>query len=146
MKSTITTLSLVLASALIAHAEPGDKKEKGPRGGRPLPPEVVAKFDKDGDGKLSEEERKAAFEARKAEMLAKFDKDGDGKLSDEEKEAAREAQKAEFIKKFDKDGDGKVSAEERPKRPGGADRPGPGGEKGKGKGPKGGKGKGKKAE
>jgi Ca2+-binding EF-hand superfamily protein len=53
--------------------------------------EMIAKFDKDGDGKLNEEERKAAHAAMEKEMLAKFDKDGDGKLSDEEKKAAREA-------------------------------------------------------
>ena len=51
--------------------------------------DMMKKFDKDGDGKLSDEERAAAREARKAEqekaMLAKFDKDGDGKLNDAEK-------------------------------------------------------------
>lgn len=36
------------------------------------------------------EEMKARQEARKAEMLKKYDKDGDGKLSDEEKKAMRE--------------------------------------------------------
>ena len=71
----------------------------GPGGNRPLPEAIVKKYDKDGDGKLSEEERtamqtemKAAREARQKEMLAKFDKDGDGKLSDEERKAANEAQ------------------------------------------------------
>ena len=48
---------------------------------------MIKKFDKDGDGKLNEEERKAAEEARKAEMLKRFDKDGDGKISDEERKA-----------------------------------------------------------
>lgn len=72
---------------------------------------ILKKFDKDGDGKLSKEERKAMQEewlkdhpeaakrmeemkarqeARKAEILKKYDKDGDGKLSDEEKKAMRE--------------------------------------------------------
>ncbi len=36
------------------------------------------------------EEMKARQEARKAEILKKYDKDGDGKLSDEEKKAMRE--------------------------------------------------------
>lgn len=79
------------------------------------------------------EEMKARQEARKAEMLKKYDKDGDGKLSDEEKKAMREdwaknhpeaakrmeemkarheAYVADMIKKFDKDGDGKLSPEE----------------------------------
>ena len=67
---------------------------------------------------------------RKAEMLKKFDKDGDGKLSDEEKSTLRAEmqnrrgggrdrkqwtpeQRDEMLKKFDKDGDGKLSDEER---------------------------------
>lgn len=79
------------------------------------------------------EEMKARQEARKAEMLKKYDKDGDGKLSDEEKKTMREdwaknhpeaakrmeemkarheAYVADMIKKFDKDGDGKLSPEE----------------------------------
>ena len=56
--------------------------------------EILKKFDKDGDGKLSQEERqamredrKAEIEARHADMIKKFDKDGDGKLSDEERAA-----------------------------------------------------------
>ena len=58
-------------------------------------------FDKDGDGKLSDEERKAMMEEMQKrrpnvgpqfqEMMKKFDKDGDGKLSDEERKAMREA-------------------------------------------------------
>ena len=67
--------------------------------------------------------------ARKAEMLKKFDKDGDGKLSDEEKSTLRAEiqnhrrgrdrkqwtpeQRDEMLKKFDTDGDGKLSQEER---------------------------------
>lgn len=95
---------------------------------------VVAKYDKDGDGKLSEAEREALqadgkqiMEAKKAEMLKKLDKDGDGKVSKEERQASREewakahpeeaakreAKRAEKLKKFDKDGDGKISKEER---------------------------------
>ena len=63
--------------------------------------EMTKKFDKDGDGKLNDEEREAArkeFGGRgrgpggaggREEFMKKFDKDGDGKLSDEEREAAR---------------------------------------------------------
>ena len=58
----------------------------------PPPPELVKKFDKDGDGKLSEDERKAMREAMQAkmeerhkEMLEKYDADKDGKLSEEER-------------------------------------------------------------
>ena len=81
---------------------------------------MLERFDKDGDGKLSEEERAAARaemqkrrEAgglkgngaeKRAEMLKKFDKDGDGKLSDDERAAMREAMKG-------KDGKPKKKAE-----------------------------------
>ena len=92
--------------------------------------DAIKEFDKDGDGKLNEEERKAMMEARMAmgeklrmEREKKFDKDGDGKLSDEERKAMMEAmqkrrpnagpQFQEMMKKFDKDGDGKLNEEER---------------------------------
>ena len=50
---------------------------------------MMAKYDADGDGELSETERKAAHEARRAEVLAKFDADGDGELNEAERKAAR---------------------------------------------------------
>ena len=143
-----TNTLIVIAAAIglsgAAYAEEG-KKERPPH---KLPPEILEKFDKDGDGKLNEEEREAAKAARgemeanrKKEMLAKFDKDGDGKLSEEEKKAAHEAMKKKMLEKFDKDGDGELSEEEKsemrkamPHRPGGPDG------KGKGKGERPGKG------
>ena len=58
---------------------------------------VLAKYDTDKDGKLSDEEIavlqadvKKAQEAKKAAILKKFDKDGDGKLSKEERKAMQE--------------------------------------------------------
>ncbi len=59
---------------------------------KPVPPGVLKKFDKDGDGKLSDEEKaawKAARDGEKKAMLEKYDADKDGKLSDEEKAAAK---------------------------------------------------------
>lgn len=55
---------------------------------------LLKKFDKDGDGELSREERKAIEQAsleRKQAYIKKFDKDGDGKLSAAEEEAAKKA-------------------------------------------------------
>jgi Ca2+-binding EF-hand superfamily protein len=89
--------------------------------------EALKQFDKDGDGKLSEDERKAMMEARKAMgdkmRLAhekEFDKNGDGKLDDAEKAAMMEARKTmreQFMqareKEFDKNGDGKLDDAER---------------------------------
>lgn len=80
-------------------------------------------FDKDGDGKVSDQERadmKAAWavrwESRQKEMLAKFDKDGDGELSVEEKAEARKSGAGEMRKKIfaelDKNGDGKIATDE----------------------------------
>ncbi len=126
-KTLILILSATFATGLVLA---DDKRERRkPTGERRGPlQEMIKKFDKDGDGKLNEEERQAArkaFVARRGaaggrpflgEILKRFDKDGDGKLSDEERAAARaEGQKrrAELMKKFDKDGDSKLSPEER---------------------------------
>jgi len=101
------------------------------RGRRPLPPELreklLEKFDEDGDGHLSPEERKAARQAlrdrmkeRHEKMLEKFDADSDGKLNEDERQAARQAHRdrmkerhEKMLEKFDADGDGQLSKEER---------------------------------
>lgn len=145
----LITLGVLLGSGLFAIAQDGpppggpEGKDRPKRPHGPPPAEVIKQFDKDGDGKLNEEERAAMQEARKAKMaemhkamLEKYDADGDGKLSEDERSKAREDRKAQVLKEFDKDGDGKLSKEERdamPKPPGGPG--GPGGRKGKGKGP-----------
>ncbi len=74
--------------------------------------DALKEFDKDGDGKLNEQERAARFEQMRKAREKAFDKDGDGKLDDAEKAAMAEAFKARE-KAFDKDGDGKLSDEER---------------------------------
>ena len=128
-------LALITAS-FSAHAQTPQKAEAPvQKAGTPVAfpqrmnmrAEALKQFDKDGDGKLNEEERKAMMEARKAmgEKMRKdrekeFDKNGDGNLDDAEKTAMLEAQKArmekfrmEREKPFDKDGDGKLSDAER---------------------------------
>ena len=92
------------------------KKAREERGGKPGQPgrpgqpgggdgkmreEVLKRFDKNGDGKLNDEEKAAAKKAHdergggdgkmREEILKRFDKDGDGKLNDEEKAAAKKA-------------------------------------------------------
>ena len=149
----ITPLCILLGTCLIAGAQGNPDKPGKPHRKGPPPPEVIKEFDKDGDGKLSEEERKAmrgameqrnkekfkefdkdgdgklSEEERKAmgpmnkEKFKEFDKDGDGKLSEEEQKAMREARKAMWMKKFDKDGDGKLSDEERKAMPERPNRP-----------------------
>ena len=51
--------------------------------------EIFKKYDKNGDGKLDDEERAALRKDREAEMLKKYDKNGDGKLDDGERQAMR---------------------------------------------------------
>ncbi len=97
----------------------------------------IVQWDEDGDGKLSDAERKEmetkqaewkkrAEESRRKWMLQRWDKDKDGKLSQEElaaqktyqdqrkrrTEQARKEQ-AELRDKHDADGDGKLDADER---------------------------------
>ena len=65
MKITFILLSMVFACfCLLANPEKG-KKKGGPSGDRPSREEIIKKFDKDGDGKLSDEEK---AEARKTMM------------------------------------------------------------------------------
>jgi len=101
------TLTLIGASALIlglstSFAEDSKKGDK--EGKRPSKEEILAKFDTDGDGELSETEKAAAKAFKEAnkgsrpskeEMLETYDTDGDGELSSDEKKAMREAIKAE---------------------------------------------------
>ncbi len=74
--------------------------------------ETLKMFDKDGDGKLNDDERAAMREQMRKNREKKFDTNGDGKLDDTERAAMLEARKA-HVKEFDKDGDGKLSDEER---------------------------------
>ena len=112
---------LVAGATTYAVAQPGGGSDVGH--GKP---EMIQKFDKNGDGKLDDAERadkKAAFAARRAEhkqqMLAKFDKNGDGKLDDAERAqmkaafaAERDAKLAERFAAMDKNGDGRLSLDE----------------------------------
>ena len=146
MKLLLTFVSMILLTiGLVAKPE---KKGKGDRPSRPSKEEIIKKFDKDGDGKLSEEEKaeiRKSMANRKppAHIIEKFDKDGDGKLSDEERAEIRK----EMMAKFDKDGDGKLSPDERKAameaRSKLSQGKGKGAGKGKGKGEGKGKGKGK---
>ncbi len=158
MKITFFALSMMLSCLCFAAKPEKEKKTGGPAGDRPNKEEILKKFDKDGDGKLNEEEKAQARKTMTANrrvppfVLEKFDKDGDGELNDEEKAEARKAmeeRRKEMIGKFDKDGDGKLNEEERKAAMAERSKPGEkaGGEKpeGKGKKPEG-KGKGKKPE
>jgi len=75
--------------------------------------EMLEKFDSDGNGELSAEERKEARTAMRQHFLGKHDTDGDGELSEVERKAAKAAMRQRFVEKHDTDGDGELSEEER---------------------------------
>ena len=123
MNTTLTMIALALAGSLAVQAqEPAPEGQRERRPNRQMPPEVLKEFDKDGDGKLNEEEAKAARQARQAKAeearkkaLEKYDTDKDGKLSDEERKVLRadlEAKHKALLEKYDADKDGKLSPTE----------------------------------
>ncbi len=100
-----------------------------PHGSRPRRP--GARFDTDGDGRLSETERHAARkdyegriesfrQQRRKRMFRETDTDGDGWLSDEERRSAGhllrdwfQRRHTELLRKYDSDGDGTLNPQER---------------------------------
>jgi Ca2+-binding EF-hand superfamily protein len=92
--------------------------------------EILKRFDKNGDGKLDEDEKAAAKEANRDETngrqakarerlgkraLEKFDKNNDGKLDEAERAEMAKAIETDprLVKRFDKDGDGKLNDAEK---------------------------------
>jgi Ca2+-binding EF-hand superfamily protein len=145
--TTIITAGL-LGSGMVLADDNDKPSDRGPGKGGPnreeMRKKILEKFDKDGDGKLSEAEQAEAREAgkkRAEEFFAKLDKNGDGKISQDE--APEEMW--QNLSKADKDGDGAVGKEElaaaRAARGGGKGGPGKG-DPGKGGLGKGGPGKG----
>lgn len=118
MEALLRKLGLACLSGLLAFTCTASAQEEGAKGERPRPRKdkihgkLLEKFDEDGDGKLNEEERRAAqefmnkmrekrgSEGRRGDrddhhkrLLEKFDEDGDGKLNEEERKAAQAAMK-----------------------------------------------------
>ncbi len=100
---------------------------------KPAHHRFLEKYDQDGDGVISGEEKDAAraemrgdrrgrgadFD-RREEFMKRADTNGDGVLSDEERAQARERMRQrrerfreEALRRFDRDGDGMLSDEER---------------------------------
>lgn len=84
-KMFLLTLGLSL-SGLFAQAADGEAKPAAP----PSREEIIKKYDKNGDGKLDQDERAAYMKDRQAEAIKKYDKNGDGKLDEAELQARRE--------------------------------------------------------
>jgi Ca2+-binding EF-hand superfamily protein len=94
---------------------------------RPSREEVMAEFDVDGDGELSESEMEAMEAARDARELVEFDANGDGVISDDERPQRPDRgrvngvggpdgngpSREEMLAEFDADGDGELSESER---------------------------------
>ena len=78
------------------------------RQGRRAPKRLIEKFDSDGDGKLSAEERKAAHD----DLVAKADTDGDGKVSREERRAFVQGQQGKKFDELDANDDNVISYDE----------------------------------
>ena len=97
----------LLGLALFALASGARAEGSSEKAEKPVPPGALKKFDKDGDGKLNEEERaawKAHMAAEHKAKLEKYDTDKDGVLSAHEKAAAKaEHEKAMREKKEKKE-------------------------------------------
>ena len=107
-KMLAMTLALSLGG-LIAGAAEGENKPKpvipapgAPPAGVSRIPEAYKKYDKNGDGKLDEEERKplqmerqALAKQRQEDLLKKYDKNTDGQLDEAEKKVMLEDRKKE---------------------------------------------------
>jgi Ca2+-binding EF-hand superfamily protein len=82
------------------------------RGGWGAMLDRATEFDTDGDGILSEEERREMMRAMRDEWMERFDLDGDGELSREERMAARQSmfessdRGQALMRQFDADGNG----------------------------------------
>jgi hypothetical protein len=83
MKTLLTIILGLSLGTLLAQAADGEAKPKP----APTLPDWVKKYDKNGDGKLDQEERAVLQKERQAEMLKKYDKNGDGILDEAERKA-----------------------------------------------------------
>jgi Ca2+-binding EF-hand superfamily protein len=69
-------------------------------------------MDKDGDGKISDEERAAAMKERSEKMRARLDTNGDGKLTPDELANSKGRMKFDDPAALDTNHDGDISADE----------------------------------
>ncbi|HET9988286.1 MAG TPA: EF-hand domain-containing protein [Kofleriaceae bacterium] len=72
----------------------------------------MARMDKDGDGKISDEERAAAMKERSEKLRARLDANGDGKLTPDELANGKGRMKFDDPAALDTNHDGDISADE----------------------------------
>jgi len=116
----LLVVGMLLGTCVFASAQ--DKSMKEEKSKKELSAKTIKKYDKNGDGKLSEEEAKAMAEEKKEiaekrheEKLKNYDTDGNGKLSDEEKIAmhkTEDAKKQQILEKYDANKNGNLEGNE----------------------------------
>lgn len=120
----VLVIGLIIPAAALAEE---NNRGKSPRMKPQHRAKILEELDIDGDGEVSQAEKKVAMKARReerrAKMLEKYDADGDGELSIDEKiklrgdmratSEKRKEMREKLMEKFDADGDGKLSASER---------------------------------
>ncbi len=111
--------------ALAAGKLPTTPGEESARIDKEYENELIRKHDTDKDGKLSEEEKRAAFDEMRRQgrkqMLEKYDTDGDGELSRKERRAARRDRQGPWkdtirrweLRDFDENNNGQIDPDER---------------------------------
>ena len=103
----LITMPLFLSTTLFGAP---DQKSNNERTNFPIRDHILNRFDSDGDGKLSKNERSEMskrMQKRKEQLMQKFDENGDGTLNDEEWSKIRKAfqeRKAKALKTLNTDG------------------------------------------
>jgi len=104
----LITIPLFISATLMGTPDPTDDI-KPP--GFPIRDQIVKRFDIDGDGRLSMDERstmRKKMQGKKEELMQKFDANGDGILDNEERTTIRKAfqkRQSEAFESFDADGE-----------------------------------------
>jgi len=97
----LTTIPLFLSTTLFGTPDLKDNDEKT---SFPIRDHILNRFDSDGDGKLSKNERtnlRKKMQGRKEQLMQKFDANGDGTLNDEEWSKIRKAFQERKAKAFE---------------------------------------------
>ena len=87
----LITMPLFLSATLFGAS---DQKSNNEKTNFPFRDLIIKKFDSDGDGKLSMDERskmRKKMQGKKQEIMQKFDANGDGILNNEERTTIRKA-------------------------------------------------------
>ena len=104
----LITMPLFLSATLFGAS---DQKSNNEKTNFPFRDLIIKKFDSDGDGKLSMDERSkmlTKMQGKKQEIMQKFDANGDGILNNEERTTIRKAfqkRKSEAFEIFDTNGE-----------------------------------------